>query len=496
MRERLRAKPAPVVCENLYLPAIEADSKRSFHNMSRLNKAHVAMLDRQGIIGHASAVHILQGLQRMEVEGPDSIGKDPEREDYYFNVEKRVIDLVGMEDGGKMHTARSRNDLNATLARMNTRDCLVTVGCRLLRLRQELLRLAEENLETIVTGYTHMQPAQPITFGHYFTAIAEAVERDYDRILSSYERLNLCPMGAGAFAGTSFDIDREYTADRLGFSGILENSLDAVASRDYMLEICGDFATLGSTLSRFANDLYYWVTDEFHYVEVDDSLAVCSSIMPQKKNPITLEHIKSKSSHLAAAYTSIFSCLRGAAYGHARDVAGESPHLFWDAAQEMKVILELLTATLETLVIRGDNARKRVNDNFSTVTELADYLVVHHNISFRVAHQIVGKVVGDCIEENIPCSGINAQMVQSAGRKFTDQDLQISKEELRMVLDGRHSVNQRASQGSPMPENTLAVIARLRQKLKTDENGMEVLKEKLRQADARLGEDTKKMIGE
>ena len=495
MRERLKAKPAKVVCENLYLPAIEADSARSFDNMNLLNMAHVLMLEHQHIIGHDSAVHILNGLVTMAEEGPDSIGRDPMREDYYFNVEKRLIDLVGMNDGGKMHTARSRNDLNATIARMNTRDCLLEIGSLVLSLRGELLRLAKDNCETIVTGYTHMQPAQPITFAHYFSAIAEAVERDYDRILSSFERLNLSPLGAGAFAGTSFPIDREYTANRLGFTGILENTLDAVASRDYMLEIAGDFATLGSTLSRFANDLYCWATDEFHYIEVDDSLAVCSSIMPQKKNPITLEHVKSKSSHLAAAYMSIFTCLRGAAYGHARDVAGESPHLFWDAAHEMEVILKLLCATLQTLVIRKDNAARRVNDNFCTVTELADYLVVKQDLSFRVAHQIVGKIVGDCLDAGLTCSQIDGNMVRKAARVFTDQEPDITDEEVKEVLGGEHSVKKRVSAGSPMPENVRLVIGELEEKLRKDRIHMDEVKTGISQAFERLAKDMEVMTG-
>jgi len=494
MRERLKATPSDVVCKYLFGPAIYEDSKRSFHNMVRVNLAHVLMLDKQGIISKKDAKELLDVLVSLDSKGPDSIELNPLLEDYYFNFESYVISQVGLDIGGKIHTARSRNDLHGTLTRMNVRDAIISLYPMILELRTDLLNIASGHITTVLTGYTHMQPAQPITLAHYFTAIAQALERDCQRLESSYKRMNYCPLGGGAFAGTSFNIDREYTADLLGFYGPIENSLDAIASRDYLLEISSDFATLGSTINRFATDLYIWATGEFGFIEVDDSLAACSSIMPQKKNPITLEHVKSKTSHLLSAYVSVFSCLKGVPYGHCRDVAGESVRLFWEACSQLEAILQLLNATIKTMKFNTEKMQFNANRNYSTVTELADALVRKMDLPFRIAHQIVGSVVGDCVEAGLSSNDITVDIMNAAVRNYTSYSLNWSQEQLDNILDSACSVNNKRSLGSPAPEECQKLIAALKARLDQNTKTYQQMGMELNDAYERLNNEVSRTI--
>jgi len=494
MRERLKAKPSDVVCKYLFGPAILEDSKRSFTNMIRLNLAHVLMLRKQEIVDKEDAKKLLDALLALQDKGPGAFELNPLFEDYYFNIEQYIISQIGLETGGKIHTARSRNDLHSTISRMNVRDAIIDLYPRMLELRSILLNLALAHKETVLTGYTHMQPAQPTTLAHYFTAIAEAVERDYQRLEGAYSRLNYCTLGGGAFAGTSFNIDRCYTAQLLGFYGPIENSIDAVVSRDYLLEISSDFATFGSTVNRFVNDLYIWATDEFGFVEVDDSMAACSSIMPQKKNPITLEHVKSKTSHLLSAYVSIFTCMKGIPYGHCRDLAGESIQLFWDASAQMEAILELLNATLKTIKIKQDKMKSRANRNYSTVTELADELVREEGLSFRVAHQIVGNIVRDCITAGLSAEDITVEMLDAAGKSYATRTFDWTQEHLDRILDAAYSVSNKLSLGSPAPEECQRMIQNLNDKLDKDKEAYENMVKKLEQSNNRLTKEVNQAI--
>ncbi|MEL7623750.1 MAG: argininosuccinate lyase [Clostridiales bacterium] len=486
MRERLKTKPSGTVCKYLFGPAILADNKRSFYNMLSLNIAHALMLSKQGIITSEEAAEILSAFLDLEKEGNAAFNLNPELEDYYFNLENYLIGKVGMEVGGKLHTARSRNDLHSTISRMNVRDQMIKLYPLLLNLREVLLRKAAEHKETVFTGYTHMQPAQPISIAFYFTAVAQGLERDYARMFTAYERLNQCTLGSGAFAGTSFPIDRHYAAELLGFNGPMYNNMDAVASRDYLLELLGSFVSFGATINRFVNDLYIWATDEFSYIEVDDSLAASSSIMPQKKNSVTLEHCKAKTSHLLGAYVASFSCMKGIPYGHCRDIAGESIAPFWDAADQMEAILNLLGETVEKLIIKTGNMKKRADRNFCTVTELADELVKKEGLSFRVAHHIVGSMVSQCLDNGLDASQMTVEMLNNASEEFAAKTFGWSQQELSSVLDSVNSVHNKSDYGAPSPKECQDMILRLSQKLDQDRASFLELLDDLRSAREKL----------
>lgn len=494
MRERLKADPSATFSKYISLKQLEKDNERSFKNMSLLNAAHVLMLEKQQIINTESAKLILKAIVDLNEKGPTALDLNPNYEDYYYNVEYYLSQKLGAEIGGKLHTARSRNDLHGTILRMNVRDELLKFFPNLNNLRSTLLTKAQEFKETVFTGYTHMQPAQPITLGFYFASIAQALERDFDRLGSAYKRTNYSPLGACAFAGTSFQIDRQFTSELLGFDGPIVNALDAIASRDFILEILSSFVILSSTLNRFVHDLYYWCTDEFGYIELDDSLCVTSSIMPQKKNPAVLEYIKAKSSHELSAFVDAVSCMKGVAFGHNRDIGGESVHHFWDALFEMEAMLVLLNEVLLSIKVKTDALKERADSNYCTVTELADELVRSEGISFRVAHEIVGHVVMDNIDAGLSCKYLSSEKLDAASLIFCNRKFGWSEKRIRKILDSVASVENRISEGSPSPFECNKMITYMEKNLLNDVCIVKSFNNNLESALLKLDERVKKNL--
>ncbi|MCI9587615.1 MAG: argininosuccinate lyase [Oscillospiraceae bacterium] len=460
MRERLNSALSESICQYISGPAIAADHLRSFYNMADSNMAHVLMLQKQKIIDQESAVILLRTLWDLYCQGPSCLTLDPKREDYYFNVESYVISKAGREIGGKLHTARSRNDLGAALSRMNTRDKVVQLLDMTIALQSAILLRGEDLTDQVVTGYTHMQPAQPISLGFYLSAVAAALDRDIERLQDAYTRLNYSSLGACAFAGTSFPIDRAGVAEDLGFYGPVINCLDAVAARDYMQEIAADLTILGTNLNRFVTDLYFWSTDEFGYIEIDDSLSAVSSIMPQKKNPISLEHVRAKTAHLLASFVSITTALKGIPYGHNRECGVESGYLFWDACAQMEAILVVLREIVVTSSFKCDKMEKNVDANFCTVTELADILVKKEGIPFRTAHEIVSYTVRSCIKDGHTAADFSPTILDKAAVLLAGRHLHWSEEELRQVLSAKDSVRGKTCYGGPSPSTCGEMLAK------------------------------------
>lgn len=469
MRERLKSDPSDVLIRYCNAPRMAADNERSFENMSKLNMAHVLMLQKQEIISKQDAKTLLKVLDELSRSGRNTVTLDPKYEDYYYNTERYIISKAGIEVGGKLHTARSRNDLHSTILRMNIRDAYLGILPRTIRLRKLLLKLADEQKDTVITGYTHMQPAQPMTLGFYFASVAEALERDAERLTLAWKHLNYATLGGCASFGTSFPIDREYTAKLLGFYGPIVNTIDAVGTRDYMLEIEAAFAVMMNTINRFAHDLYYWCSDEFSYLEMDDSVCSTSSIMPQKKNPSILEYVKAKSSHQLAAFVDTFTCMRGIPWGHNRDTAGESVHLIWDSFGEMEAAVELLCEVLRTMKIKSEHLKERADRNYCTVTELADILVREEGLSFRLAHEIVGYSVMQSVDSGKSAKEITAELLDTAAVQVMGRPLGWNQEKVDSVLDSYASVVNRRSQGSPCPEECEKMVAVMNTRLAADE---------------------------
>lgn len=470
MRERLSADYGQEIVQYLVLPRLTGNLDASYAAMMKINRAHVLMLAEEGILEREVARALLRCLGEMEAAGPGCVTLDPAKEDLYFNLEAEVIKRIGPDIGGQMHTGRSRNDLYATVQRMIARQHWFKLSKLACALRHRLLETAATQVDVVMTGYTHLQPAQPITFGHYLSGVADALARDTRRLLAVWQGLNLSSLGAGALATTGYPINRERTARLLGFEGLLENSLDAVASRDYVSEMVFALAGMGLTISRLNNDLHIWYTHEFGFLDINDDIAGTSSIMPQKKNPMPIEHLKAKSAHLIGAVTASLALLKGTNFMHCREMNGESAQPLGDAAREAEAMLRLADAVVRGLKVNEARMLGAAGHNFSTLTDLADHLVRSHGFSFRVAHQVVGALTRDAVEKGLKgAADIDCDMVEAAIKRVAERSVSFSASELADCLDPRRNVERRTVTGGPAPESVRRMLERARRELAADE---------------------------
>lgn len=443
---RLTEQTANEVCEVIYEPRMVGFND-TFPYLSQINKAHLLMLHAQKLIPNEASRSLAQSILAMEAEGPEVIELDPQREDAYFNYEAHLIGRTGSDVGGRLHTARSRNDILATIDRLSARDSLLKIMDALIAVRKTAAHKALAYKDVIMPGYTHLQPAQPITYGFYLAGIAQMLERDSKRFESVYERLNHSPLGAGAFAGTPFDIDRDLTASLLAFDGVVDNTLDAVASRDFMFELMSDITLLAATWSRIAQDYFVWSTDEFNLIEFPDSVAGTSSIMPQKKNPVVLEYLKGRAGKLLGIYTGAVAGIKGTNFSHTGDANRESISEFSEMIQDCLGSLELLELVLRTAQPNEANMLDRVSKNFCSATDLADLLVVKTDISFRESHHVVGAVVREAMDNNLPADQITIELVDKAYMDQIGRKSNLSQEEVTDSLNVNLSVNKRMAGG-------------------------------------------------
>lgn len=460
---RLDAVTADEVCDLIYLPRLK-DFPLHFPFLTAINQAHVVMLAKQDLIPNAAAKKIAKALIEMESEGPEAVELDPQREDAYFNYEARLINKTGIETGGHMHTARSRNDILATIDRMRCRDAVNAIMGALAGVRAAALDAAEKHLDVVMPGYTHMQPAQPMTYGFYLAGVAEALGRDAERLSNAYMRIDQSPLGAGAFAGTSFAIDRTQTASLLGFPTVINSSLDSVASRDFIFEVLGALSLLAATWSRVAQDYFLWTTDEFSLFEFPDSVAGTSSIMPQKKNPIVLEYLKGRAGHVLGSYTAAITILRTTNFTHSGDANRESTGAFWSTVEDCLASLKLLELVISSAKPRSEHMLKRARENFSSATDLADLLVAKGKVSFRQAHHIVGAVVREALEMGISADKITLEMVQAACLDQLGKEVPLDQEDLNTSLDPSFSTESRHN-GGPSSKSVNEVISSARASL-------------------------------
>lgn len=473
MRERLKSNLSEKVIHYLFEPSIEGERNRSFEAMMDVNKAHLCMLVSEQIITKEVGTEILHALHAINQEGSDRLEINPNLEDLYFNIEEELIKQVGVGIAGQLHTGRSRNDLYVTVTRMTTRQDVLRLCNLIMELRYTLVSLAEEHCHTVITGYTHTQPAEPITLGHYFTSIGFALERDFYRFMFAFQHTNHSPLGSGAMASTSFPINRKQTAKLLGFSKTMGNALDGVASRDFMLEALSSMNIFMNNISRLSHDLYIWSTDEFGFVEVGDAVAVSSSIMPQKKNPITLEHMKAKSAHVLGALVSMTSSIKNTPYGHSRDIAGESHKGFWESVLEVEATINLMIETISSLKIDEDKMLERATANFCTVTELANLLVREAGISFREAHRVVGHLVGEMIESGMKVVDIHPQLINEIAGKAINKGILVSNDAIQRAINPETNVAQKNTEGGPAPLEVKSQLQSLKDRAGQDQKWLD-----------------------
>jgi argininosuccinate lyase len=365
------------------------------------------------------------------------------------------------EVAGFMHTGKSRNDQVATDLRLVLKEELRDIYLDLLNFISTLLDLADAHTETIMVGYTHLQHAQPTTFAHHLLSYAYALKRDYDRIKDAYKRVDMSPLGSAALTTTSFAIHRKRTAELLGFSSIVENSIDGVSSRDFMLETVSSLSILCTTLSKICEELIIWSTYEFGLVEIAGEYSSTSSIMPQKKNPDVAEIARAKCARVFGELVAILTMLKSLPQSYNRDLQEVTPHL-WNAVDNSHALLNIIADMLSTTKFNKERGVELAEANFSTATELADLMVREKKLPFRVAHQIVGRTVGKAIEEGLMPSDITPEYIDAVANELTGEKLKLDSELVKNALDPQQVIRNRKIIGGPAPEMVKEAIANLR----------------------------------
>ncbi len=363
------------------------------------SRAHVKMLAKQGIITEDDKNEILEGLDSIEKDVESGRLKiTTEYEDIHSFVEANLIDRVG-ESGKKLHTGRSRNDQVALDMRLYTRSQVDYTKSQLVNLLNVILRIMKENTTTIMPGFTHLQKAQPITLAHHMGAYFEMFRRDVLRLIDIRERMNYCPLGSGALAGTTYPLDRDYTAKELGFIAPCDNSMDGVSDRDYLIEYLSALSTIMMHLSRFSEEVIIWNSNEYRFVEIDDGFSTGSSIMPQKKNPDIAELVRGKTGRVYGALMSLLTTMKGIPLAYNKDMQ-EDKELAFDAMRTTNGCIQLFSGMLDTMSFNKDNMYRSSKEGFTNATDVADYLV-GKGVAFRDAHGIVGRIVLECIDKKI-----------------------------------------------------------------------------------------------
>ncbi|MGG1518889.1 argininosuccinate lyase [Paenibacillus oryzisoli] len=360
--------------------------------------AHVTMLGKCGILPADDVEKIKDGL--LQVQGMIRRGEleyTIQNEDIHMNIEKTLIDLIGPV-GGKLHTGRSRNDQVATDMHLYLRKRVVEFVGLLVKLQEALIVKAKENLDTIIPGYTHLQRAQPILFAHHLMAYVSMFGRDLERLQDSYKRIDMLPLGAGALAGTTFPIDRHFVAAQLGFGRVYENSLDAVSDRDFILEFLSNASMIMMHLSRFCEEMVLWSSTEFQFIELDDAFCTGSSIMPQKKNPDVAELVRGKTGRVYGNLFGLLTVLKSLPLAYNKDMQEDKEGMF-DTVRTLQGALQLFAPMVSTMKVNTGRMRQAVNQDFSNATDIADYLV-NKGLPFRQAHEVIGKTVLYCIQNN------------------------------------------------------------------------------------------------
>ncbi len=380
--------------------------------------AHVTMLQKQGILTKEEKERIIEGLNGIlrDVEN-GTLQITDEYEDIHSFVEANLIDRIG-DAGKKLHTGRSRNDQVALDMRLYTRDEIGEIDALLKELLEVLLDLMKEHTETYMPGFTHLQKAQPVTLAHHLGAYFEMFKRDRLRMKDIRKRMNYCPLGAGALAGTTYPLDREYTAELLGFDGPTLNSMDSVSDRDYLIELLSAMSTVMMHLSRFCEEVILWNSNEYQFVEIDDAYSTGSSIMPQKKNPDIAELVRGKTGRVYGALMSLLTTMKGIPLAYNKDMQ-EDKELVFDAVDTTKGCLALFTGMLRTMRFQKQRMEDSAKNGFTNATDAADYLV-NHGVPFRDAHGIVGQLVLYCIERNIALDDMSLEEFQAISPVFED----------------------------------------------------------------------------
>ncbi|SPF53404.1 Argininosuccinate lyase 2 [Candidatus Sulfopaludibacter sp. SbA4] len=447
--------PAPVYAETVLGPNFEDAKQHYIDALIEIHYAHTRMLACQGILTAGEARALIAALDGLDPEKIARAPYDGACEDLFFYIEGLLQDACG-ELAGKMHTARSRNDIAITLYRMTVRRELLALAAAIAHVRSVLLDMAGRHLETVMPAHTHTQPAQPTTLAHYLLAGAEFLARDAARIQAAFARVNLCPLGACAITTTAFPIDRHITARLLGFEGLAENSYGAIAAIDYLTESAATVAVAMVNLGKLVQDLLLWSTREFGFLRLSEAFVQCSSIMPQKRNPVALEHTRILASRALGEAQALFTCVHNTPFGDINDSEDDLQPLAFTMFGNALRALRLLAGVLRSAEVDRDRLARRAAADFLTVTELADTLVRREGLSFRDAHAMVSRAVQASAGDDRP-GAIAAVLLNQ------NPSLRLTRDELERALDPENFVRTRRVVGGPAPEVVAESLSRARQ---------------------------------
>ncbi|VVB52349.1 Fumarate hydratase class II [uncultured archaeon] len=460
-----------------FLQSIEVDREMVLEDIWG-SEAHAIMLARQGIITGEDLRKILYWLNIVrEKYLKNEFTLRKEDEDVHLSVEKYLIEGAGPEYGGKLHTARSRNDQVLVDAKLHIRWKILEIKKKIIALQKVFLKIASENTETVIPGYTHTQEAMPVTLGFWATAYVSAFNRDLRRLDNAYDNVDSNPLGSCALAGTSFNIDRRMTAKFLGFSKVHEHTLDAISSRDFVAETLCSLAILMSTLSKLAEEMIYWSTFEFGIVELDDSYTAGSSIMPQKKNPCVAELTRGRTGRVYGSLMQLLTMMKGIPMGYNRDLQEDKPPL-WSSLDVVEKTLTVTAGMIETMKVDKKRLEELAGSNFTTATELANHLVREHGLSFRQCHHIVGDLVGTLHREGKTFMDFN-----EVDKVLSKHKIKVTYAKMRSIFDPKQNIHTYRSQGSPSPKEVKRMIAEFTAEVKKNEKIIQQQETKIKDAE-------------
>jgi argininosuccinate lyase len=446
---------------------------RIFEDDINGTEAHDIMLHEQGIIPGEALAKILTALEEIRAQwraGEVKIGA--EYEDIHEYIETKVVEKVGLDIGGMIHTGRSRNDQVVVDMRLRTREELLAINAQLIDLVEALLKRAEKNVETLMMLYTHGQHAQIGTFAHYLVSYADAFIRDSQRLSECYGRVNLNPLGSGPVGGTSINVDRRKTMELLGFEGLVENSIDATSGRDWAVETASTCAILMGNLSRAAADILEWSSVEFGYVELADEYASSSSIMPQKKNPSTLELIRGKSAEVYGCLSELLTMVKGVNSGYHQDLQQTKIPL-WRCLDTTRTSLEVMTGIVSTITVNEEKMRDRLQGSLTVAVELAETLAIEAGLSFRESYKTAAALVRKVLTEGRTLSDLTPQEINEVAEEILGKSVQISKEHLDQATDPEACLMRRKSEGSPHPDHVKVMLKKRAKLIQTVRSGIE-----------------------
>lgn len=481
--------PHPQYDTHVLRPAYADALEYLFEPMLSAHEAHAIALGEAGIISDSNVVAILGAVATVREEGAEQLGYEPGVEDLFFRVEARIIGEAGESYGGNLQLARSRNDLGQALFRIAFRTQILSVASDLVSLREEILSLALDHLETIMPGYTHTQPAQPVTFAHYLAGVLSFLESDQERMQSAYASVNQSPLGAAAFTGSGFPIDRERVAELLGFDRVIQSTHHSIGAGDHLTDTAFAVQSLAIGLGRMTRDLLFYATRESGALRIGDEFVQISSIMPQKRNPVVLEHLRARLARTLGYAQTVVVCCHNIPYGDTQDIEDEIMPPMMASLSCARDVLQLYRAVFASLEIDRAAMAERAGRSFMTTTELADGLVREAGLPFRTAHGLVARLVRRAAEEGLDSNQLDVGMLQEIAQSELGRPLEFSREQFERSLDPGHFVRTRDGVGGVAPAATGRLLDQLsaridvdRDRLRGNEVRLESAREQLRDA--------------